>query len=210
MYINRDVLDITDGNVKSVDTEFGLMTIEKIEAGMLNLVTGKIIGTDPILMYDDQCFSRKVRPGSYPVYVYVGKVEGRKSQTVISEVRFAQGRPVKWEMALLKGENAVSFGKDEFMGYEVENGLGCFMDEHVMDMLDVMSEANLEKYEKTIRKRVRESSNSVAEVVMDKKTNANIIIFASGWNDGTFPTYYGLDRDGKILRLVTDFMVIEE
>ena len=48
MYINLDVLNITNGNTKIVDTEFGRMDIEKIEAGKLNLVTGRVIATDPI------------------------------------------------------------------------------------------------------------------------------------------------------------------
>lgn len=210
MYINRNVLDITNGNTAYIDTEFGRMNIEKKEAGMLNLATGRIIGTDPILMYDDQCFSRRVKPGSYPVSIYVGRIEGRKSQTIVSEVRFAPGRPVKWEMALLKGESAGNFDTDEFMGYEVENGLGCYMDELAMNILDIMDEEHLNKYERMVRKRVRDSSDSTAEIVIDKKSGANIIIFASGWNEGTFPTYYGLDKNGRVVRMVTDFMVIEE
>jgi hypothetical protein len=95
------------------------------------------------------------------------------------------------------------------MGYEVENGLGCFMDERVMEMLDVMDEEELEDYEKKIREAVRNSECSCADIVVDKKDRSNIIVFASGWNEGTFPTYYGLDSKNKLARLVTDFMVIE-
>lgn len=56
MYINMDVLSITNGNIHMVDTEFGRMDIEKIEAGKLKLNTGRIIATDPILLYDDESF----------------------------------------------------------------------------------------------------------------------------------------------------------
>jgi hypothetical protein len=45
---------------------------------------------------------------------------------------------------------------------------------------------------------------------MDEKSSLNIIVFASGWNEGTFPTYYGYDKNNKLSRLVTDFMVIEK
>jgi hypothetical protein len=210
MYINYDVLNITNGNTKMVDTEFGRMQIEKIQAGRLNLPTGKIIATDPILMYDDECFSVHVKPGTYDVYIYVGKTENRKKQTVAAELRFNDNEPVKWEMALLKGESAKGFAHDEFMGYEVENGLGCFMDESVMEILDVMTEEDLDKYEKEVRNAVRKNDFSCADILINKKNNGNIIIFASGWNDGTFPTYYGLDKNNKLARLVTDFMVIEK
>lgn len=210
MYINFDVLNITNGNTKMIDTEFGRMQIEKIEAGKLKLSTGRIIATDPILMYDDESYSEHVKPSTYSVYIYAGKTENRKKQTVAAELRFNDNDIVRWEMALLKGESSKGFAHDEFMGYEVENGLGCFMDESVMEILDVMSEEELDKYEKSLRDTVRNSECSCADMIIDKKTGHNIIIFASGWNEGTFPTYYGFDKDNKLARLVTDFMVIEK
>lgn len=210
MYINFDVLNITNGNTKMIDTEFGRMQIERIEAGKLKLSTGRIIATDPILMYDDESYSEHVKPGTYPVNIYVGKTKNRKKQTVASELRFSDNDAVKWEMALLKGESAKGFAHDEFMGFEVENGLGCFMDESVMEILDVMSEEELDKYEKNVRDAVKNSECSCADMIIDKKTGRNIVIFASGWNEGTFPTYYGFDKDNKLARLVTDFMVIEK
>lgn len=210
MYINYDVLNITNGNTKMIDTEFGRMQIERIKAGELKLPTGRIIATDPILMYDDECYSEHVKPGTYDVYIYVGKTENRKKQTVAAELRFNDNEPLKWEMALLKGESAKGFGHDEFMGYEVENGLGCFMDESVMELLDVMSEEELDKYEKELRNAVRANEYSCAELEIDKKGKGNIVTFASGWNEGTFPTYCGYDENKKLARLVTDFMVIEK
>lgn len=209
MYINEDVLNITNGNTNMMDTEFGRMHIERLEAGKLKLITGKIIATDPILMYDDQCYSKYVSPGTYPVFIYNGKIEKRKTQTVLAELRFNDNIPVKWEMALLKGENSSGFGLDEFMGYEVENGLGCFMDEHVMDILDVLDEEELEKYEKNIKDTIRKSDSIWADIMIDKKTESNIVVFTSGWNEGVFPTYYGYDKNNKLVKLVTDFMVIE-
>lgn len=210
MYINLDVLNITNGNTKIIDTEFGRMNIEKIEAGKLKLVTGRVIATDPILLYDDECYSEHVKPGIYTVNIYVGKAEKRKKQTVAAEIKINDNEPVKWEMALLAGESAKAFGHDEFMGYEVENGLGCFMDEKVMEMLDVMSEEELKNYEDKVKDIVRNSDCSCADIIMDEKDGINIIVFASGWNEGTFPTYCGFDKDNKLSRFVTDFMVIEK
>ncbi len=210
MYINLDVLNITKRNTSIVDTEFGRMNIEKVEAGKLKLLTGRIIATDPILLYDDECYSEHVKPGTYSVNIYVGKADKRKKQSVAAEIRINDKEPVKWEMALLQGESAKAFSHDEFMGYEVENGLACFMDEKVMEMLDVMSEEELKKYEDMVKDTVRSSDCSCADIIMDKDTGLNIIIFASGWNEGTFPTYCGFDSGNKLARIVTDFMVIEK
>ncbi|WP_326909393.1 DUF4241 domain-containing protein [Sedimentibacter sp. MB31-C6] len=209
MYINLDVLNITHGNTDMIDTEFGRMHIERIEAGKLKVISGKVIATDPILLYDDESYSETIKPGTYPVYIYYGKTEKRKKQSIIAELKLSDNEPVKWEMALYAGESSSGFAFDEFMGYEVENGLGCFMDEKVMRILDVMDENELEKYEKKVKNVVRESDNSCVEVVLDETNGANIIIFASGWNNGVFPTYYGFDKNNKLTRLVTDFMVVE-
>lgn len=209
MYINKDALNLTNSVTSMVDTEFGRMHIERVEVGKLKLITGKVIATDPILMYDDQSYSRKVSPGTYTVYTYNGKVENRKNQTVLAEIKFSDKTPVEWEMALFEGENSKGFANDEFMGYEVENGLGCFMDEYVMEILDLMDKEELDKYEKNIRYQVKESQLSVADILIDEKTGCNILVFPSGWNKGVFPTYYGLDEKGNVARLVTDFMVIE-
>ena len=139
----------------------------------------------------------------------MGKAKNRKKQTVAAEIRISDKLPVKWEMALLKGESAKSFKHDEFMGYEVENGLGCFMDEKAMELLDIYSEEQLENYEKTIRQAVGDNINSCADIIIDEKSGINIVVFASGWNEGTFPTYYGFDDENNLSRIVTDFMVIE-
>ena len=209
MYINLDVLNITNGSTKIMDSEFGLMNIEKIEAAKLKLVTGRIIAADPILLYDDECFSEHVKAGEYAVNLYVGKAEKRKKQTLVSEIRINDNEAIKWEMALLDGESSKAFAHDEFMGYEVENGLGSFMDEKAMDILDLMSEEELNNYELRIKDEVSKSDHSCANLIIDEKTGLNIVVFASAWNEGTFPTYYGYDKNDKLCRLVTDFMVIE-
>ena len=92
-----------------------------------------------------------------------------------AEIRFNDNDVVKWDMALLKGESSKGFSYDEFMGFEVENGLACFMDEKVMEMLDLMSEEELEAYEAKVKEAVRKSDNSLADIIMDEKSSLNII-----------------------------------
>ena len=70
MYINLDVLNITNGNTHIIDSVFGRMNIEKIEAGKLKLLTGRIITTDPVLLYDDECF-RSMLSRDYILSIYM-------------------------------------------------------------------------------------------------------------------------------------------
>ncbi|NJK95710.1 MAG: DUF4241 domain-containing protein [Bacteroidales bacterium] len=42
---------------------------------------------------------------------------------------------------------------------------------------------------------------------MDKEHN--IIMFSSGLGDGLYPAYWGLDENGKPIKLLVDLLVIE-
>ena len=41
-----------------------------------------------------------------------------------------------------------------------------------------------------------------------QRDDRNVIIFASGWGDGSYPTYWGTNEEGEIVELITDFMVV--
>ncbi|MFL9839310.1 DUF4241 domain-containing protein, partial [Flavobacterium sp. ST-75] len=43
----------------------------------------------------------------------------------------------------------------------------------------------------------------------DKDSDNNAIMFASGWGDGYYPAYWGLDADGDAVELVVDFLLNE-
>ena len=41
-----------------------------------------------------------------------------------------------------------------------------------------------------------------------KDSNQNVTIFSSGVGDGTYPSYWGIDRNGQTCELITDFLII--
>ena len=47
-----------------------------------------------------------------------------------------------------------------------------------------------------------------ATLLLDPSTGANMIAFESGWGDGRYASYWGLDRDGAPVCLLTDFEVV--
>ena len=38
---------------------------------------------------------------------------------------------------------------------------------------------------------------------------ANVAMFSSGWGDGFYASWFGLDEAGRVVALVTDFGVVE-
>ena len=47
-----------------------------------------------------------------------------------------------------------------------------------------------------------------ADFLLDDKTGLNVVFCSSGWGDGSYASYWGFDRDGEVVCLVTDFQVL--
>lgn len=210
MYINKYALDLTVEDSVNIKTDFGKATLTKQNIGLLKLKTGNIIATDPILLYDDQSFGTKVKPLEYSVFAYIADFENGEKRTALSKIEFSKEKPVKWQMALYEGEKFNNLKADEYLGFDVENGVCCYMDECIMEELDNLFEEDLDEYEKSIKSSVKFSKNvfSFKSIPYGSK-GCNIIAFTAGWKNGTFPSYFGYDKNDKVCCLVTDFMVLE-
>lgn len=210
MYINNYALNLTTEDVVNIETDFGKATLTKINIGSLKLKSGNIIATDPILLYDDQPFNIKVKPGEYSVFAYVADFENGDKKVALSKIEISKEAPIKWVMALYEGENSNNLKNDEFLGFDVENGICSYMDERVMEELDMLFEEDLEEYEEMISKSVKFNKKEFTHKnIPYGKNGCNIIAFTAGWKDGTFPSYFGYDKNNKPCCLVTDFMVLE-
>lgn len=210
MYINNYALNLTQKDSVCIETDFGKANLTKINIGTLKLKTGKLIATDPILLYDDQAFSVKIKPGEYPVSAFIADFENGEKLTALSKIEFTKEAPVKWNMAIYDGENTNSLKNDEFLGFDVENGICSYMDESVMEELDMLFEEDLEEYEELIRSSIKYSKKAFSyKDIPYGKNKCNIIAFTAGWKEGTFPSYFGYDKNNKVCCLVTDFMVLE-
>ncbi len=51
--------------------------------------------------------------------------------------------------------------------------------------------------------------NHSVDVVVDEATGANVIGFSSGFGDGAYPSWFGLDAGGAPIVLLTDFAILE-
>ncbi len=210
MYINNYALNLTQNESVCIETDFGKAKLNKIHIGSIKLKTGKLIATDPILLYDDQAFDINIKPGDYPVSAYVADFENGEKLTALSKIEFSKEAPTKWTMALYDGENSNNLKNDEFLGFDVENGIAAYMDESIMEELDLLFEEDLEEYENLVRSVVKFSKKSFSfKDIPYGKNSCNILTFTAGWKEGTFPSYFGYDKNNKLCCLVTDFMVLE-
>src|SRR5262249_4363576 len=78
------------------ESELAERKIKTIALGNLELPTGQIVATDPLVQPDRHALARGVAPGRYPVTLY--DAHGR---IALAALRLRPGKPAKWEIATL-------------------------------------------------------------------------------------------------------------
>jgi hypothetical protein len=198
--------------VSLTDAELAAREIKTITIGELELPTGRIVAADPLVQADRPAFARTVKPGRYPVRLYAA--EGR---IALAELRFAPGKPARWEIATLPGQNAAELKGDEIFGYAVDAGLGCYMDATAYPLIQAR-EALVKKqagtddinyYDDVLATELAGNADDYALHRPMADSPVNVAIFSSGWGDGFYPAFWGLDTSGEPLVLLTEFYVLE-
>lgn len=193
------------------DDALGECGITRMMLGHLPLPSGAVIAADPLVQPERAPFTRKVTPGDYPVTLYLA--DGR---VALAELRFANGRPERWDLALVPGQDIATLKSGEIFGYPVDAGLGCFMDPVARDAmrrreaLEEKRNANYSNYFDNVL--LNELKGFSLDGLMHRPLPddaADIAIFASGWGDGVYASFWSLDAEGRPLQLVTDFGVLE-
>ena len=115
---------------------------------------------------------------------------------------------ISWQMATRPGQNIATLPFDHIFCYGVDAGLGCFMDHqtafrHVPSMV----EDHLAYYKDGILKALYPTQGQWG--IQSFEGGMNICIFHSGWGDGCYASYWGLDAGGNVVCLVTDFGIYD-
>lgn len=196
---NFDVFTPTSGT----HTDLGKYTSELKEIGNLSVPTGHIVACDPLVFPERSPFERSVTPGTYPVYLHLAHFGSDHMRVAFGLLRFQDQLPVTWELATMKGQDVSTLQEDEFFGYPVDAGTGCFMDAKSANIMAEM-EDGYEFYENVIEPVYDEWAN-----IQLSEEGDNVILFHSGWGDGSYPSFWGLNEQGEAVCLVTNFFVID-
>jgi hypothetical protein len=188
--------------------------LQRQPCGTLNITSGRVVACDPLVQPERQPFARELQArGAFPVETLHDN--GRIALAVLwlrerAEVRAAD---LRWEMALIEGDLPDTLGADEFFGYPVDAGVGCFMD---ADAATAMAERDRREaenpdyvsyYDDVISAEMSDADTADHWPLGPGSAN-NTVIFRSGWGDGSYPSFWALDAAGEPVALVTDFMTI--
>jgi hypothetical protein len=181
------------------------------DIGLLEITTGQVAASDPLVQPDPPAFTQPVPNGRHPVRVLIARF-GSDERIAFAQLRFSEAAPVRWEMAHVGNQANEPLGEGQFFGYGVDAGTGCFMDPRAGALLAARMEVEDEYFETIID--AMEATYAHTRSWLDFRPNPqepeNVICFSSGWGDGAYPSFFGFDAQGRPVMLVTDFLVAGE
>lgn len=205
--------------------------MDTIEIGTVKFPTGKFLVRDPLVSLtdrDEPPYLREVPIGDYPLTIAVVKIEEDHYRYAAARVLFTD-KPVKaYEEALRGGEN---FDFDEivpgetFYGFGVDAGLAAIADIETRNRYcdfcenweihnpdgniydDYFAAIFAESCEKHPKYQRAPDGDWINWKIPD--TAFSLPMFASGWGDGQYPVYFGLDEDGEVCQLIVELISLE-
>lgn len=185
------------------------LTVQSL--GELFLPTGKIVANDPLCLYETTPFEKTVAPGKYPVKLHLLHFD-TDIRVAYAEIQFSNTDPVSFELATHAGEDITSLNEDEFYGYGVDSGTGGFMDYETCMEYDKKLKASKDYSWSELDDMLEESyvdTYSTANICLPE-SEKNMIAFSSGYGDGVYPSFWGLDQNNQPCRLITDFCIFDD
>ncbi len=197
---------------------FGAATIQLHALPELQVPSGQIVTCDPFLV-DGPTLARPVAPGAYPVVLAVATFatgpndKDKGDQRVAAAfVRLGANPVTAWLAANFVGAKPARRGTEP--AYGVDAGTGSFIDARAHHA--IASEPPhwpTPSYVALERQLLTEHYTHTwgwAVYQPDPRAAGNCVAFMSGWGDGAYTSYWGLDARGEPAILLTDFEVFTD
>lgn len=216
-FISKTELDAEFIKRQFVKTE----TRDHIVIGEVSLPTGKIRVGDPLAYMCTGSYTpelqRTVKTGIYPVEIAISRTPVASVRISTARVRFSHKTAVRYELAEPTPETtAFKCSDGDLTGFPVDAGMMSFMDSAVMEeyigFIDKWHEENpdgnhyddyfadlfSDSYEK-MPDYQRGGGDFIQWTVPG--TNHSLVMLCSGFGDGFYQCYWGIDDNGEVCEL---------
>ncbi len=179
--------------------------LRRITCGHVTLASGQVVACDPLVNVERPAFSRRVlTAGKYKVEILCGSANAVAVLWLVEVVD--RPKELRWELALLDGQDAATLGAEDFFGYPVDAGVGCFADAEVLAAIEVLNTKD-DAFANEVMNGL-EDKNFIEIFPLTDNKQSSLVVFSTA-GDGMFPSYWGLDKNNQVMVLLTDFMTIE-
>ena len=212
-------------NAVSVETEDGPRHLWTVPCGELALSSGRLVACDPFAFLSPKGTPFIVVPqGRFPVAVTLADVSEKQDRSHIREayasIAFSSSVEVYRRCIPLAtdGQKRPEPHGDGFVGFGVDTGTACFVDESLIGpcMPDPQTwyESLFENARKDCWFRRMDDATHIREGIANitlplAKNGENLILFHSGWGDGCYPVVGSFDSAGGLVAAHIDFFIVK-
>lgn len=198
--VKEKTVSPVDLNTYFEESEIAGKQLAVMEIGPCSLPSGEILVRDPLVYLADRARYAAVR------------------------LKFTGKRPVWFYEALIGHENLNDLEGGEYFGFNVDAGWGCICDEVLHQAICDWSEQwdrehpDANQYYDYFAPLFAENYKAYPEFQREDGdflnwqipgTKYHLPIFQSGFGDGVYPVYWGMDGTGNISQIVIQFIDIE-
>jgi hypothetical protein len=179
------------------------LLIESYRAGRLRLPTGHVVGCAPDdrFIVDLEPYTVSVAPGAYDFFLNIARVTegpGMDPRVAAAGVLIREEPVTSWELALMPGEDPRLLPEGEAFCFDVDGGIACLMD---VVAIPEVARAFVIDENPLVETKIGGVWTGDFE---DRASGANLIAFASGWGDGSYPVWVGRVASGVVAAFVAD------
>lgn len=191
------------------------VVVEIRQIGRLNLPSGRVIACDPAFLTEEQHtpFAQTVPPGVYPVLVSIVRFLANGDQRIgYAILQLRPEPPTRLEMALQPGQDLTRLRRNDYYGYGVDSGLGCFASIEIADALAQLPSNAAEALWDDISMSLEDPYGSGCfwgVTSLPGHSDLQFTLFASGFGDGYYPSFWGYNDQEELVCLTTDFVMVE-
>lgn len=190
--------------------------IETFEAGSIEIVTGKLVASDPLITSEMPPFMTEFPKGEFPVLVHK---EIESNCIAYVEVVFNNSPITSWQLATSDGQNLEDLQQGEIYGFPVESGMGCLMDSETQQNLNLLEQHLFKRkgddflgiYEEFFHEHFYQQEGAVNQYAFLKpndEKSGNLFAFETGYGEGFYASYIGFDKNNQPVKLVSEFVEI--
>src|SRR3954453_7601040 len=193
--------DGTDGN-SPVPVALGLL-------GRLSFDDGRLVVADPYLMGEDAVpVVQELVALPYDVVAATATVGPDHPRIAAALLVRGDDPVVSWQMAHWPDQDLASLGPQEFFGYGVDAGTGCFASPAGAEAAGRVLMADAGMLADPVSAALFSGSPGAGAAVVAPAAGAvPLAVCPSGWGDGSYPTWLGLNDRDEVAVAMTDFLL---
>jgi hypothetical protein len=185
--------------------EIGELTISGSGFFQKLLKSGQLVAADPDRS-NPPPFRDLIPAGTHPVTLAVAHLAHGARYVAYAKVRFSKEAPVGWRNAISTDADESNIRIGEQWGHEVSSRASCFMSVPAARLLSKRAQSDPD-FKKLILDQWEANDALWVNVRPSPTSTDNVIAFGAGFGPGTYASCFGLDRNGQVTELTTDFRV---